>query len=210
MKMVFCILYLILSTNSLYASSDDHTMFSIGDSYIEIRWGMDVDGFHELGHVYEIFSLIASNYDIIYKQKKHIFFRYEKEGDKYLLDYSIDNKQAIKIYSGKFSKSVKVIKKVLIDNFNLKDNRPESINLLLLGMPSSRGNKNPDYNRFVEFYFGPAPGIMQIKDNGQWYHIYVFFKDENVLKLIKQDKLYRAILIRKNINRNNIGEIVFY
>lgn len=211
LKRICLTLCLLLSAQSLYASSMDHAVFSIGNSEIEIRWGMGIDDFHDLGKLYDVLSLIASNYNLIHSQKKIISFQYFKEGDKYLLSYSIDNKQDVEIYTEKFSKTMEIIKEVLIKNFDLKDSVPESTNLLLMAIPTPLDNKYPDYSKFFEFYVGPAPGTMQAKENGQWYELYFFFKEENIFKLIKKIKqeqsFSRAILIKKEINRNNIGKI---
>lgn len=206
-KRICLIVCLILSIESLYASSMDHAAFDIGNSGIEIRWGMDIDDFDDLENLYDILSLVAANYDRLYSQKKYISITYYKDSDKYMLRYSIDNKEHIDIYSKKFSETLKIIKGILIENFQLKDDIPESTPLLLLAMPASDDYKDPGYNKLSEFYIGPAPGTMQAVENKKLYYLYFFFKEKNIFKLIQQEPSFRVVLIKKDINRNNIGKM---
>lgn len=187
----------------------EHAVFDIGNSGIEIRWGMDIDDFDDPGNLYDIISLVAANYEQLYNQKKYISISFYKNGGKYLLRYSINNKQDFELHTEKFSDTIKIIKGILIENFKLKDSAPESTNLLLMAIPMPDGKKDPEYGKFLEFYVGAAPGQMQMVENKKLYYLYYFFKEGNIFKIINREPSFKAIIMKKKINRNNIEKFLY-
>lgn len=204
--LIFLVFCLVLPVNMIYSSFADQALFQIGKSRIIIKWESDNQESFNLENFFDILALVAHNYETIKTKNITVVLEYfKKDNNNYIL-YD-DTFDTTRINLRNFKELQKTLKEKIIQHFELNDYIPDNFEIFLIAVPIYEVNghrRYPEYNEFLEFYYGPAPGNMQIVEGKKLYYQYFFFKEDSIIEILKKEQTFEAILVKKRINRENI------
>ena len=203
---ILCMLSFVFPIETAYSSSFDHLWFQIGDSSVNIKWTFNAEEFYDLKNLYELIALIAYNYDIIAKQNVSISIDcFKKEQGIYVL-YDDTNDVSEVSYVDSFEDVRIMLKDKLINYYNLNKHIPDFFVMFRLALPADLDYYYYDYDE-LEFYYGALPGSMQLIEEGMLYYQYLFFDPKPIINILNQEKTFKGILEKMQINRDNIDQI---